>query len=190
MRILPIIAAIVTLAACAGSPERLATVDAGGGTTHIRPNEPTKFVTAQPGLAVPGADYLFVAPIAVSRRGVLKHYLWLGARSTVDRRLTGARKPMIEQLVVIADGTPVRLDIVPWREASDADAYDTGLIVTATFAARVTESQLAWMASAQTVAMIAIDASGRETRYATRASVVDVFGGFAGATSVAANANR
>ena len=189
MRILTIATALL-LTACAGTTERLASVDAGGGITHIRPQAPAKFVAGQPGLAVPGADFLFVAPIAVSRRGVLKHYLWLAARSTVDRRLTGAAAPAIDRIVVVADGTPVSLDLEPWSAASEAEAYETGLIRTATFAARVTESQLAWLAGAGSVAVITVADNGRETRYSTRAAVAEVFGGFDNPPRVAARADR
>lgn len=178
------------VAACAGAPPPLSEIDAGGGITHVRPQTPSKFTAMQPGLAVPGADFLFVAPVGVSRRGALKHYLWLGARSTVDRGITGAKTPTIDAVILIADGTPVRLDVEPWEQASEAEVFDTGLLVTDTLAARVTMSQLDWLARATAIDIVTVDSTGRETRYASRDDFKPVFGSFQRATALAASSSN
>ncbi|MEM8981894.1 MAG: hypothetical protein AAGC71_02615 [Pseudomonadota bacterium] len=169
---------LLSIGACSGQIRLLDEVDTGGGVTHIKPREPLTFVAKQPGYAVPGADYVFVAPVAVSRRGRLKHYLWLGARSTIDRRLIGVPVPNVTSIVVIADEQPIRLDLEPWENASQAPAFSPGLIVTDTLAARVTTSQLRWLAKASTVSIVLVDAAGRETRFDANQDTQAVFGAF------------
>ena len=178
MRTALVLTTALLLGACGTTPERLSTVDAGGGITHIKPREPARYVARQPGLAVPGADFLFVSPVAVSRRGVLKHYLWLGARSTVDRKLTGARTHAIDEIVIMIGDKPMRLDIEPWSEASETEAFETGLILTATYAARVTKSQLDRLVESSPQEIIVIDERGREIRYRSRELTADVYDAF------------
>ena len=108
----------------------------------------------------------------------MKHYLWLGARSTVDRKLTGARTPAIDEIVIMIGDKPMRLDIEPWSEASETEAFETGLILTATYAARVTKSQLDRLVESSPQEIVVIDERGREIRYRSRQLTADVYDAF------------
>ncbi|MEM1260904.1 MAG: hypothetical protein AAGH76_00765 [Pseudomonadota bacterium] len=168
------------LGACGAQTRLLDEVDTGGGVTHIKPQKPLTFVAKQPGYAVPGADYVFVAPVGVSRRGRLKHYLWLGARSTVDRKFIGVSAPTVDSIIVVADEQPIQLDLEPWATASEAPAFTPGLFVTDTLAARVTTSQLNWLAKAARVSIVLVDSNGRETRFDVDEDTRALFGAFSG----------
>ncbi len=157
---------IVGLVACAGTRDATLTdVAVGNGVTHVLPGRPMQFAARQPGLAVPGADFMYVAPVGVSRRGALRHYLWLGVRSTVDRRLRGTPTPDIERVLLLVDGKPVRMEFEQWDAVSPAPAYDAPHFAIATLAARISPSQMRWLSQADTFSILTEDTNGRQTRY-------------------------
>jgi hypothetical protein len=82
----------------------------GSSITYV--TRPAAFVSEQPGLASSGRDYVYVAPIAVSRGGERSCWLWLGVWSTVDRqaRNESASPLRLGPLQIVADGEPMDMD--------------------------------------------------------------------------------
>jgi len=82
----------------------------GSSITHV--TTPAAFVSEQPGLASSGRDYVYLAPIIVSRGGERTCWLWLGVWSTVDRqaRNEDASPLRLGALQIVADNEPMDLD--------------------------------------------------------------------------------
>lgn len=93
----------------------------GSSITHV--TTPAAFVSEQPGLASSGRDYVYLAPIIVSRGGERSFWLWLGIWSTVDRQAhdEDASPLRLGTLQIVADNEPMDLD------PQFADAHPTGV---------------------------------------------------------------
>jgi len=82
------------------------------GTSITCVQVPATFVREQPGLASSGRDYVYLAPMVVSRSGQRSYWLWLGVWSTVDRQARDeAASPLrIGPVQIVADDEPMDLD--------------------------------------------------------------------------------
>lgn len=93
----------------------------GSSITYV--TTPAAFVNEQPGLASSGRDYVYLAPIVVSRGGERSCWLWLGIWSTVDRqaRNEDASPLRLGALQIVADDEPMDL------EPQSADSHPAGI---------------------------------------------------------------
>ena len=151
------------LGGCAGTPAAKSEVQesleeaTGSNITYV--TTPTAFVNEQPGLASGGRDYVYLAPILVSRGGEHTCWLWLGIWSTIDRQARNADvKPLrLGALQIVADDEPMDLDL------QFANAHPTGVrrIPYATpvppiqeFLVPVTRTQLQRLGSARVLTLV------------------------------------
>jgi hypothetical protein len=151
-----------------GSVERLATVSAfdeetGESLTH--PPRPVVLQTERPGLSAVGKDYLTLSPVTVSGRGATVTWLWCALSSSIDRDLTGAAAPEVRSLVLIVDDVPMRLDIESWSTAARQEPFRLPVAAHSTFAARITASQLARIATSETLAAYVADDAAEVPAY-------------------------
>jgi hypothetical protein len=171
------------LAGCAATPARDADVrdyfEEATGTSITYVRTPASFVHGQPGLASNGRDYVYLAPLAVSRGGERSCWLWLGIWSTVDRqaRDDGASPLRLGPLQIVADGEPMDLD----ARAAGSNPAGLGRIPYATPVApaqellvRVTRTQLQRLGRARMLTLVDRPAEGaaREWQGDAHASAV------------------
>ena len=142
---------------------RASITDAGVSTTSSR--EAVWLAAPRRGLSAVGKDYLFVGPMTVNREGTRQTYLWFAVGTTIDRHLTGAHKPTLDTVVMLVDGTPMTFDLVAWDDASASSPYRPAIESYASYAARVTGSQVRQLASADTVEAYVTDLNGRSPIY-------------------------
>lgn len=155
------------LGAC-GSVERLASVsafDATTGESLTHPPSPVVLRTERPGLSAVGKDYLTLSPVTVSGRGATATYLWCALSSSIDRAITGAALPEIRSIVLVVDDVPMRLDIEPWSNAARQAPFQLPVEPHTSFAARVTESQLARIATSAELLAYVADAGAESPAY-------------------------
>lgn len=119
----------------------------------------------RPGLSAVGKDYLFVGPMTVNREGARRSYLWFAAGTTIDRHITGADKPQLESVVMVADGTPMTFDLVRWSNDKASAPYPLSIDSYVSYAARVTASQVRQLANAGTLEAYVTDINGRSPVY-------------------------
>ncbi len=158
--------AVITLIGCAwqnGTDGLTASVtDSGVSATSSR--EAVWLAAPRRGLSAVGKDYLFVGPMTVNREGARRTYLWFAVATTIDRHLTGAPQPTLEQVVMLVDGTPMTFDLIAWDDAASSP-YPLAIESYSSYAARVTNSQIRQIASADTVAAYVTDSNGRSPIY-------------------------
>ncbi|MEO8225224.1 MAG: hypothetical protein ABI661_10505 [Gammaproteobacteria bacterium] len=151
------------LGGCASTPVAKSDVQesleetTGSNITYV--TTAAAFVSDQPGLASGGRDYVYLAPILVSRGGDHTCWLWLGVWSTIDRQARNADvKPLkLGALQIVADDEPMDLD------PQFADSHPTGVrqIPYATpvppiqeFLVPVTRTQLQRLGSARVLTLV------------------------------------
>jgi hypothetical protein len=139
------------LAGCS-SVERLSSVSAfddetGESLTH--PPRPVVLQTERPGLSAVGKDYLALSPVTVSGRGATATWLWCALSSSIDRGITGAAVPEVRSIILIVDDVPMKLDIEPWSNAARQAPFRLPIEAHTSFAARITASQLARIATSE-----------------------------------------
>ncbi len=151
------------LAACAGKREHAADVrdylDETSGTSVTYVAAPAVFVRAQPGLASSGRDYVYLAPLAVSRGGERSCWLWLGVWSTVDRQVRDdtASPLRLGSLQLVADGEPMDVE---WQgvELNPAGIgripYATPIAPAQQLMVQVTRTQLQRLGRARSLALV------------------------------------
>jgi hypothetical protein len=129
----------------------------GSSVTYV--TTPAAFVSEQPGLASSGRDYVYLAPIVVSRGGERSCWLWLGVWSTVDRqaRNEDASPLRLGSLQIVADNEPMDLD----PQSADSNPagirripYATPVPPTQELLVPVTRSQLQRLGSARVLTLI------------------------------------
>lgn len=154
---------------CAGEgPLVDAVLDSGTGITHWQPDAPIVFSHAQPELAATGGDHLLVAPIAVSRQGTRRQYLWLSFASSIDRELSGADWPLVDAYILMVDETPMLLDVRPWEEISRVRPYDAAMSSANMLGARISASQLEQLSTANTLSVVLTGGDQRVMRFVSR----------------------
>jgi len=116
---------------------------------------------ARPGLSVAGKDYLFVGPMDVNREGTRRSYLWFAISTTIDRQLTGAPKRTLNTVVLMVDNIPMTFDLTPWDKSADSSPYSIPFASDASYAARITDSQIRQLARADALRAYVVDADGR-----------------------------
>ncbi len=158
MRLLLILTLLVC-AACAnqGAAPRDAFTAATG--------EAIVLAAPRPGLSHTGMDYLVAGPMTVNLGGSSQRMLYLGFGSTIDRRITGAAEPIVEQAVFNIDGELMSFDLTPWEQTQDALPYDPSLLARRDYAVRVTRSQLRALADAGSLSAWVVDEDGRSPTY-------------------------
>lgn len=119
----------------------------------------------RPGLSASAKDYLFVGPMTVNREGARRGYLWFGAGTTIDRHITGADKPVLDTVILVADGTPMTFDLIPWDNNPATSPYPLAIDHYASYAARVTTSQLRQLGNASELGAYVTDVNGRSPLY-------------------------
>jgi hypothetical protein len=120
---------------------------------------PAAFVRGQPGLASSGRDYVYVAPLAVSRGGQRSYWLWLGVWSTVDRQIhhEGASHVSLGTVQLVADGEPMDIEVrVPDARPAGLDRvpYETPVRPSQELVAQLTRSQLQRLGRAQSLGLV------------------------------------
>lgn len=154
---------LVTIGGCAGERERLtaATESVEYGISPVGGTAPLWLSAGRPGLSAAGRDFLFVGPMSVNRNGSSERYLWFGLSTTIDRDLTGAPPLVTESVILVVDGTPMNFDLVEWDAGPSASAYVLPVDGFASYAARVTASQLRQVAQATRVDAYVTNREGR-----------------------------
>lgn len=150
LRLLPIVLCTALLSACAHQDEQslVADISPGGGESMTKVREPIYLTATRPGLSQVGKDYLFASPVTVSGSGPVQSYLWFAVGSTIDRYLTGSPEPTLDTILLVVDGVPMTFDLVPWSTAAQYAPYKIDVKTQASYAARVTRSQLRVIANA------------------------------------------
>ena len=153
---------------CAGAPPRsevrqVFEEPTGSNITYVR--KPGAFVSAQPGLASSGRDYVYVAPIVINRGGERSCWLWFGVWSTVDRqaRNEDATPLRLGPFQIVADDEP--MDMEPKSAESHPTGirrtvYETPVPPTQELLVPVTRSQLQKLGSARVLTLIDRPADG------------------------------
>lgn len=154
-------------------------LDEANGTSVTYVTTPAAFVHGQPGLASSGRDYVYLAPLAVSRGGERTCWLWLGIWSTVDRQVRneGASPLSIGPLQIVADNEP--MDLV-WQPVAARPAglsripYATPVLPTQELMVQVTRTQLQRLGRARTLTLVdrPDDSGARQWRTDDRAVAV------------------
>jgi hypothetical protein len=155
------------LAGCS-SVERLSSVSAfddetGESLTH--PPRPVMLQTERPGLSAVGKDYLALSPVTVSGRGATATWLWCALSSSIDRGITGAAVPEVRSIILIVDDVPMKLDIEPWSNAARQAPLRQPIEAHTSFAARITASQLARIATSEKLSAYVADGTAEAPAY-------------------------
>lgn len=155
------------LAACASQepPSVVSDFDDLTGVSLARPREPVRMLAPRPGLSLVGKDYLFTGPVSVSTAGTPHTFLWFALGSTIDRPHTGARLPTFKTIVVRVDDSLMTFDLIPWSSASKSDPYELPVAVHASYAAKITNSQIRQLAQASRLAAYVTDEDDRSPLY-------------------------
>lgn len=151
-RIVTIALLMVTVASgCATNSQQAYSVDAGqrGVESMSQVREPIYLTANRPGLSLVGKDYLFTGPVTVAGSGPAQDYLWFAVGSTIDRELTGAAEPVLDEILLVIDGVPMTFDLIPWSQAAQYSPYKLDVKTHASYAARITRSQVRTIAAAQ-----------------------------------------
>lgn len=166
-RVIVFLIATAIVTGCAGQSESpfVQQLDETTGESLLRMREPMRLVADRPALSRVGKDYLFAMPVSVSGSGSAGTYLWFGFGSTTDRRLTGAKLPDVNTIVLLVDGTPMTFDLSPWTSIVAAEPIDPGVDHYASFGARVTSSQLRRLAAALDISAFVTDSENRSPDY-------------------------
>lgn len=163
--ILPV--ALIAVGGCAGQtgPSLQSDMDERTGVSLTRPAEPLRLAAAQPGLSDIGKDYLLTAPVTVTGMGPTQKYLWFGVGSSVDRRISGALVPQWKSIILVVDGVAMTFDLIAWSEAATSQPYDPTVKLLASYAAKVTDSQVRQISGANTLEAYVTDTSDRSPSY-------------------------
>lgn len=158
------ITALFGVAACAPQAPLNSRLDASGITVVTLADA---VIVARPvaEIAVAARDYAYLGPIEVNRMGERRYFLWVGLASTIDRDLVNATPEAPRQLVFVADGQPMMLELAGWDIAFDVPPYATGAPLYATLSARTTLDQIRRIAAATSVEVHLISSSGAASHY-------------------------
>ncbi len=159
--------AIFTLTGCGGTPVGPveSNVNERTGESFAYAREPVHLVAERPGLSAVGKDYLILSPVTSSAGGRANTYLYFALGSSIDRVLTGAPVPGFDSVVLQVDDTLMTFELEPWSEIADAEPLDLDVRLRASYATRVTRSQLARIASAQSLSAYVTDTAHRSPLY-------------------------
>ncbi len=151
--------------ATAESPASVSAFDETTGESLMHPPRPVVLLTKRPGLSAVGKDYLALSPVTVSGRGATSTWLWCAVSSSIDRTITGAPAPDVTSIVLVVDEVPMQLDIAPWSEAAGQSPFDLPADTHASFAARITGSQLRKIAMSTNLQAYVADTTARSRPY-------------------------
>jgi len=163
-----LIALISALSAgCANKPASPFTqhVNEQSGESMTSTVEPTRFVAERPALSRVGKDYLYAAPVRVSRVDAPTTYLWFAVGSSIDRRITGAAIPDVNSIVLLVDGMPMTFDLENWSEVTASEPFALNVEHYTSYGARVTGSQLRRIAAAESLRAFVADADNRSPTF-------------------------
>ena len=129
------------------------------GTSVTYVATPAAFVRGQPGLASSGRDYVYLAPLAVSRGGERSCWLWLGVWSTVDRQARDEDASPLgsgpcRSLQTTNRWTSIRSPSIRVRPDLSRIPYATPVPPTQEFMVQVTRSQLQRLGRARTLTLV------------------------------------
>ena len=155
------------LCGCASQEEQhiVSDFDDTTGVSLARPKAPVRLLAPRPGLSAVGKDYLFAGPVSVSTSGNPQNYLWVALGSTIDRPHPGAPLPTFKTIVIAVDGSLMTFDLIPWSSASRSDPYELPVAVHASYAAKITNSQIRQLAQSQHLAAYVTDHNSRSPLY-------------------------
>jgi hypothetical protein len=152
--------ALVTLSGCSSAPSN---PDTGEWFTNAP--EPVHLVASRPGLSHVSKDYLVISPVTSNSGGSTSTYLYVVLGSSIDRTLTGAPPPQFDDVVLLLDETLMRLHLEPWSDVATVAPFPVDVSVYATYAAKVTQNQLAKIARAERMAAYVTDENKRSPDY-------------------------
>lgn len=109
------------------------------------------FYRAQPALSSVARDYLYLGPVQTNNSGTQELSLWVGLASTIDRRYLRENQPSGDELVLIVDGTKLRLPLIPWIHDQEHSPFPTPIPLSTALRAPVSQQQLQRIAQANTV---------------------------------------
>lgn len=160
------LALVSLLSGCAGTgpSSTVSAFDERTGESLMHPAAPLTLASAQPGLSAIGRDYLALCPVTVSGRGAPATYIWLSLSSSIDRAITGAAVPEVRSIVLLVDDVPMTLELEPWSDAARTQPF--GAPAGASYAARITNSQLQRIAGSNDLRAVLVQPDARTTQYA------------------------
>ena len=161
---LPALALLAALGGCSGGESLRSTLD-DRGTTWVSATSIVTLARPVPRFSAAARDYLYVAPLEVNRMGALRHYLWVGLGTTVDRAWQAAAPATAATLVVKLDGVPVVLPLGAWDVRFTPEPYSTPAPVYQVLRAAVSQDQLARLADARSIEVQVIADDGTAARY-------------------------
>lgn len=164
---LSILLVVAALAGCSGTPtgpiESVVNDQTGESFAYAR--EPVHLVAVRPGLSSVGKDYLIVSPVSSNAGGQANTYLYFALASSIDRVLTGAPAPGFDSVVLKVDDTLMTFELEPWSDIANAEPMRLDVRLRASYATRVTRSQLARIAGAETLSAYVTDTAHRSPVY-------------------------
>ena len=152
------------LSACASNTQLTSRLDRNG-LTVVTLDEPIVLARPVRQLAAAARDYAYLGPVEINRMGNRDYYLWVGLASTIDRQLIGVSPAQVQELAVLVDGRPMLLPLVNWATDLEQSPYDTAVPLYATFAAHASLDQIRRIATAKSVEVHLVSASGMTRRY-------------------------
>jgi hypothetical protein len=110
-----VLAALVALTACAGTPPAARQIlDEETGNTFFVVTKPLVFARERTDVAAHARDYATLVAVAVDESGTISEYVLLHRWSTVDRRMLPPPKPDAGELRILAEGRAI--DLVPLEQ--------------------------------------------------------------------------
>jgi len=155
---LPVLLALVAIAACSSSPQHLAgKLDPLTGVTVTRAKSPLVLYRENSARAAYARDFVYVGPLTVNRMGSYNHYLWLGIWSSITNQQLSDQRDGFESIVIFADGEPLRLELEGWTLSSigvSRPVYDKPTATAADAYYPVTMDQIRVIAEARDIRLL------------------------------------
>ena len=155
---LPVLLALVAIAACSSSPQHLAgKLDPLTGVTVTRAKSPLVLYRENSARAAYARDFVYVGPLTVNRMGSYNHYLWLGIWSSITNQQLSDQRAGFESIVIFADGEPLRLELEGWTLSSigvSRPVYDKPTATAADAYYPVTMDQIRVIAEARDIRLL------------------------------------
>lgn len=159
-----LIVVALSAAGCAGSRPLRSTLDERGLTLLSAENMLT-LARAAPRFSSTARDYLYVAPVETNDAGLLRHYLWLGLGSTVDRAWGWSAPSKATTIVFLLDDLPLALSLTDWDTEPGPSLFDIPAPVYQIQRAQLTLDELARITTAKSIDVEIATGDGAVARY-------------------------
>ena len=152
------------MAGCAADAPLKSTLDEKG-RTWVSTDALVTLARAAPALSNAARDYLYLAPIEINTTGVLRHYLWVGFGSTVDRKWRSSAPTTAASVLLAADGLNVALPLAAWDAQLPLSLHSTPAPVYQVQRAPISLDQLERLVRAASVEVLVVAEDGSTASY-------------------------